>query len=66
MSEHVQSTHNQKTNTVFFDAEKEKFYPGYLKYLLEYLKIPANAKLVFKGSKKAYILNKGATDYDTK
>ena len=55
--ENVQVTYNSETNTVYFDAEKEKFIPGYIKYLLEYLKIPANATLVFKGSYKAYTLN---------
>ena len=48
--ENVQVTYNSETNTVYFDAEKEKFIPGYIKYLLEYLKIPANATLIFKRS----------------
>ena len=55
--ENVKVTYNSETNTVYFDAEKEKFIPGYLKYLLEYLKIPANATLVFKSNYKAYTLN---------
>lgn len=56
--ENVQVTYNSETNTVYFDAEKEKFIPGYIKYLLEYLKIPANATLIFKDSYKAHTLTK--------
>lgn len=58
--EKVQVTYDATTNTAHFDAEKEKFYPGYLKYMMEYLKIPADAKLIFKGSEKCYILKEGS------
>ena len=62
--EYAQVTYNSETNAVYFDAEKEKFYPGYLKYLMEYLKIPADAKLIFKGSNKAYTLTKRSNNHD--
>ena len=62
--ENVQVTYNSETNAVYFDAEKEKFIPGYLKYLLEYLKIPADAILIFKGSNKAYTLTKRSNNHD--
>ena len=62
--ENVQVTYNSETNTVYFDAEKEKFIPGYLKYLLEYLKIPADATLIFKGSNKTYALTKRSNNHD--
>ena len=35
-------------NTVRIKANSTDFYPQYLKYVLEYLKIPQNATLVFK------------------
>lgn len=35
-------------NTVRIRANSTDFYPMYLKYVLEYLKIPQNAKIVFK------------------
>ena len=60
--EKVQITYDATTNTAHFNAEKEKFYPGYLKYLMEYLKIPTDAKLIFKGSEKCYILKEGSNN----
>ena len=60
----IQVTYNSEINTVYFDTEKEKFIPGYLKYLLEYLKIPADTALIFKGSNKAYTLTKRSNNHD--
>ncbi len=39
--------YNKLLNTVFIDAKEEEFVPEYLKYLLEYLKIPADVKIEF-------------------
>lgn len=36
------------TNTVHINADSTEFYPLYVKYLFEYLKIPQNATIVFK------------------
>ena len=35
-------------NKVRINAKSLDFYPGYVKYLFEYLKIPQNATIVFK------------------
>jgi hypothetical protein len=37
-----------KVNKVKIDANSTEFYPQYLKYLFEYLKIPQNATIIFK------------------
>lgn len=37
-----------KVKKVKIDANSTDFYPQYLKYLFEYLKIPQNATIVFK------------------
>lgn len=37
-----------KVNKVKIDANSTAFYPQYLKYLFEYLKIPQNATIIFK------------------
>lgn len=37
-----------KINKVKIDANSTAFYPQYLKYLFEYLKIPQNATIIFK------------------
>lgn len=37
-----------KINKVKIDANSTEFYPQYLKYLFEYLKIPQNATIIFK------------------
>jgi hypothetical protein len=37
-----------KVNKVKIDADSTAFYPQYLKYLFEYLKIPQNATIIFK------------------
>lgn len=37
-----------KVNKVKINANSTDFYPQYLKYLFEYLKIPQNATIVFK------------------
>ena len=36
-----------KSNTIKINANSTDFYPQYLKYVFEYLKIPQNAKIVF-------------------
>lgn len=36
------------TNSVSINAKSTDFYPLYLKYLFEYLKIPQNATIRFK------------------
>ena len=36
-----------KVNKVKIDANSTAFYPQYLKYLFEYLKIPQNATIIF-------------------
>lgn len=37
-----------KVKKVKIDTESTAFYPQYLKYLFEYLKIPQNATIIFK------------------
>lgn len=37
-----------KVNKVKINADSTAFYPQYLKYLFEYLKIPQNATIIFK------------------
>jgi hypothetical protein len=37
-----------KIKKVKIDAKSTDFYPLYLKYLFEYLKIPQNATIIFK------------------
>lgn len=39
------------TNSVRIDANSTQFYPMYVKYLFEYLKIPKNATIHFKDKK---------------
>ena len=39
------------TNRVRIHANSTEFYPKYLKYLFEYLKIPQNATIVFNDKK---------------
>lgn len=40
--------YSPSTNRVKINANSTEFYPMYLKYLFEYLKIPANATIIFK------------------
>lgn len=37
-----------KANSVHINANSTEYYPMYLKYIFESLKIPENAKIVFK------------------
>ena len=43
----VEINFDQNKNIVYFDAYETDFVPDYLKYLLEHLKIPADARRVF-------------------
>ncbi len=43
-----QARYYPTVNKVKIDANSTEFYPQYLKYLFEYLKIPQNATIVFK------------------
>lgn len=45
---HASAKYFPSANTVRIDANSTEFYPKYLKYLFEYLKIPQDAKIVFK------------------
>ena len=52
----------KKTNKIKINANSTDFYPQYLKYLFEYLKVPQNATIVFndktiKGGVKKWLEN---------
>lgn len=44
----VKVEYNKETNIVTFGITEDAISPGYLKYLLEYLNIPADVKIVYK------------------
>lgn len=44
-------SYDKAANTVYIDAPESSFLPAYLKYLLEYLKIPKDVKRIFKEDK---------------
>ena len=44
----VSAKYSPSSNTVRIKALSKDFYPQYLEYLFEYLKIPKNATIVFK------------------
>ena len=43
----IKAQYYPKVKKVKIDANSTDFYPQYLKYLFEYLKIPQNATIVF-------------------
>lgn len=45
---HCTAKYSPTTNTVHIKAKSTDFYPQYVMYLFEYLKIPKNATIVFK------------------
>lgn len=47
MEKHVSISYNKQRKTIRIKAESREFYPQYLKYLLEYLKLPLNATIIF-------------------
>lgn len=48
MNKLLNARYYPKIKKVKIDANSTEFYPQYLKYLFEYLKIPQNATIVFK------------------
>lgn len=44
----IKAKYYQKSNLVKIKAKSTDFYPPYLKYVFEYLKIPQNATIVFE------------------
>lgn len=45
--------YDPKRNIIYIDANESEFVPKFLDYLLEYYKIPANAKRVFLRDKES-------------
>lgn len=43
----VQAHYYKTTNTIKIKAKSTDFYPQYLKYIFEYLKVPQDATIVF-------------------
>lgn len=44
----IEIDYDAKNNTLYIGASKKDFVPKYLDYMLEYLKIPKDAKRIFK------------------
>lgn len=51
VNKHANVQYYPKVKKVKIDANSTDFYPQYLKYLFEYLKIPQNATIIFKDKK---------------
>lgn len=48
MNKQCQIQYYPKSRKVKIDANSTDFYPAYVKYLFEYLRIPTNATIIFK------------------
>lgn len=48
MNKKTTAKYSPSTNRVTIKAKSTDFYPNYLKYLFEYLRIPKNATIVFQ------------------
>lgn len=64
----VNAKYSPSTNRITISANSTEFYPMYLKYLFEYLKVPANATIVFndttiKGGINAWLANNNDKEY---
>ena len=56
----IKAHYSPTKNTIYIPADSTEFYPGYVKYLFEYLKVPQNAHIVFndrtiKGGVEAWL-----------
>lgn len=48
----VDATYNEENNKFLINASATDFVPKYLKYVMEYLKVPADAEIIFLKDKK--------------
>lgn len=48
MKKTIKAKYSPSTNKITINANSTEFYPMYLKYVFEYLKVPANATIVFE------------------
>lgn len=44
---HIKIGYDKTHNICYIDAKKSEFIPRYLEYMLEHLKIPKNAIIIF-------------------